>query len=84
MTKQKAKQKRWWVSRDGGGRDFYNLHHSVEKPVSTGICYAGATNTMYGEVFHKLFALRLRKGECKEIERAVLVLKKGDTESGRK
>ncbi len=78
MNKQKPK-KRWWVSRDKEGCDFYGIHHAIGKPGP--ICYTTfSTHDMVacltGKQFRGMFALRVKKGESKEIERPILVLVK--------
>ncbi len=78
MSKQKPK-KRWWVSRDKTGTDFYGIHHMIEKPKAINDNVFSSDDTVwsfYGEPFREMFALRVRKGECKEIERPVLKLVK--------
>ena len=78
MSKQKP-EKRWWVSRDRTGNDFYGIHHMVEKPkpiLHDTFDSTGMTVFMKGEAFRATFTLQVKKGESKEIERPVLVLKK--------
>lgn len=72
-----SKQKRWWVSRDKGDGGFYNIHHRVKQPRSCNGDYLFTTVTLLlrGQEFRRIFELRLQKGECKEIERPMLVLK---------
>ncbi len=78
MSKTKVEQKRWWVSRDNSDSGVYNLHHMVKEPKLGLAVFPIETciESMTTPKFHELFTIRLRKGECKEIERPVLVLKK--------
>lgn len=82
MPKRKVKQKRkrWWVSRDGYMPDFYNFHHVVEQPEPIITCYVPdeTGGSICGKLFRRMFALRLKQGECVEIERPVLVRKDKD------
>lgn len=78
MSKQKKGKKRWWVSRDRMGFGFYCIYHMIEKPliIAHSDYRAGKTLQRFkSEEFRKLFTLRLRKGECKEIEQPTLILK---------
>lgn len=75
MAKQKPK--RWWLSRDGGECGCYNIHHMVEKPkpVLTVYLMEETVQCIPNRKFLQLFKLRLREGECKELECPTLVLK---------
>ena len=77
MAKQKQ-EKRWWVSRDRTGVDFYQFHYACKKPKTiAGDVYPSgdAVLLMRGEEFQRVFTFKLRKGACKEIEHPTLVLK---------
>lgn len=79
MSKQKQKpKKRWWVSRDRTGTDFYQVCYTNEKPIPIAGTYTcdAAVLIMNAEEFREVFVLRIRKGACKEIERPELILKK--------
>ncbi|KKN38492.1 hypothetical protein LCGC14_0752960 [marine sediment metagenome] len=73
----KRKVKRWWISRDGKATDFYNFHHCADEPKPIITCYPMEcmVANIRGRGFRELYTIRLKEGECKEIERPVLVLK---------
>ena len=81
MSKQRPK-KRWWVSRDksiGTSGDFYGIHHIVERPevICRNTFPSGEMAAcLSGKQFRGVFALRIKKGQCVEIERPKLVLMK--------
>ena len=76
--KKQGQDKRWWVSRDRAEADFYQIHRTNEKPVPRNKNVYSLSDVVIlikGDVFRKVFALSIRRGECLEIERPTLILK---------
>ena len=72
MAKQK---KRWFATRDNDNAGKYNLHHQTRKPVMLKSGGFKALGSMDTKRWIETFGLRLKKGECVEIERIAAVRK---------
>ncbi len=79
MAKKKVKATKreyWWASRDDVEEDNnHKLHHQCCKPemASDGLYEFGEFSFTISD-FHALSTLRLRRGQCKKINKPRLVL----------
>ncbi len=83
MTKKKVMH----ISRNDDSDGEYNIHRSVEIPTLDpwGICYEDVDLCVCPKLFHAAQkTVRLRRGQCKEIESLAINIKLKEKQYGKK